>query len=96
MDSTFPMERIRYMVEDSAAKSGGGSRGVAGIRSLSARLVALNDPSLRKEDSFNLVEVSGPNDMAYVIYTSGTTGKPKGVMVEHRNVRAFSKKYELC
>jgi len=25
-------------------------------------------------------------DLAYVIYTSGTTGKPKGVMVEHRNI----------
>lgn len=27
-----------------------------------------------------------PRDLAYVAYTSGTTGKPKGVMVEHRNV----------
>ncbi|UHA74537.1 non-ribosomal peptide synthetase [Paenibacillus sp. 481] len=27
-----------------------------------------------------------PSHLAYVIYTSGTTGKPKGVMVEHRNV----------
>ncbi|MCP4158396.1 MAG: AMP-binding protein, partial [bacterium] len=24
--------------------------------------------------------------MAYIIYTSGTTGKPKGVIIEHRNV----------
>jgi hypothetical protein len=27
-----------------------------------------------------------PDQLAYVIYTSGTTGKPKGVMVEHRNI----------
>ncbi|WP_288993413.1 non-ribosomal peptide synthetase [uncultured Paenibacillus sp.] len=27
-----------------------------------------------------------PEDLAYVIYTSGTTGKPKGVMIEHRNL----------
>ncbi|MEN9946429.1 MAG: hypothetical protein RLZZ293_815, partial [Pseudomonadota bacterium] len=26
------------------------------------------------------------NNLAYVIYTSGTTGKPKGVMIEHKNV----------
>jgi amino acid adenylation domain-containing protein len=33
-----------------------------------------------------LADVNQPHDLAYVIYTSGTTGKPKGVMVEHRNV----------
>lgn len=27
-----------------------------------------------------------PESLAYVIYTSGTTGKPKGVMIEHRNL----------
>jgi amino acid adenylation domain-containing protein len=27
-----------------------------------------------------------PEDPAYVIYTSGTTGKPKGTLVEHRNI----------
>ncbi|WP_373207824.1 AMP-binding protein, partial [Phocaeicola vulgatus] len=28
----------------------------------------------------------GSGNLAYVIYTSGTTGKPKGVMVEHKNI----------
>ncbi|MCU0285545.1 MAG: amino acid adenylation domain-containing protein [Acidobacteria bacterium] len=27
-----------------------------------------------------------PHHLLYIIYTSGTTGKPKGVMIEHRNV----------
>ena len=27
-----------------------------------------------------------PESLAYVIYTSGTTGRPKGVMIEHRNI----------
>ncbi|RNA62516.1 amino acid adenylation domain-containing protein [Chryseobacterium nematophagum] len=31
----------------------------------------------------------GPEDLSYVIYTSGTTGKPKGVMIEHRNINRF-------
>ena len=34
----------------------------------------------------NFVTETQPHHLAYVIYTSGTTGKPKGVMVEHRNI----------
>ncbi|MBI5171231.1 MAG: amino acid adenylation domain-containing protein [Candidatus Eisenbacteria bacterium] len=30
--------------------------------------------------------VIGPASLAYVIYTSGTTGRPKGVLIEHRNI----------
>jgi tyrocidine synthetase-3 len=39
-----------------------------------------------EEDISNLASVNQSSDLAYVIYTSGTTGKPKGVLIEHRNV----------
>lgn len=37
-------------------------------------------------DGSNLVTAAGPDHLAYVIYTSGTTGKPKGTLIEHRQV----------
>lgn len=48
----------------------------------------------------NLFKVGGlptpkEDGLAYVIYTSGTTGKPKGIMVEHRNVAAFLRCVDL-
>ncbi|WP_455568972.1 amino acid adenylation domain-containing protein [Streptomyces lincolnensis] len=33
--------------------------------------------------------VARPADPAYLIYTSGTTGRPKGVVVEHRNLTTY-------
>ncbi|REK74754.1 non-ribosomal peptide synthetase [Paenibacillus paeoniae] len=45
---------------------------------------AVDDVNLQSEE--DLSDYTGPYDLAYVIYTSGTTGKPKGVMIEHRNV----------
>ncbi|KTD47576.1 non-ribosomal peptide synthetase [Legionella quateirensis] len=52
---------------------------------------------LEKFDSTNIITADTSTNLAYVIYTSGTTGKPKGVMIEHKNVintlRALSDVY---
>jgi natural product biosynthesis luciferase-like monooxygenase protein/amino acid adenylation domain-containing protein/non-ribosomal peptide synthase protein (TIGR01720 family) len=75
IEPSYPEDRIEYIISDSKFK------------------VLIDDEELsvfRKEESNyerkNLRHVSKPNHLAYVIYTSGTTGKPKGVLIEHRNV----------
>ncbi len=37
-----------------------------------------------------------PNTSCYIIYTSGTTGKPKGMVLEHRNMSSFIQHGALC
>jgi amino acid adenylation domain-containing protein len=85
---SHPKERINYMLEDSAA----------GLLIIEEHLLANvntgieticphQDPdgaSLRKKRP--PANEAGPLSPAYIIYTSGTTGRPKGVLVEHRNV----------
>ena len=94
LDPSYPVERLRYMLEDSAPVAVLTHDAVSGVvrELLSASGVAVidveRDASLWSDESGADVERSGlsPEHLAYVIYTSGTTGRPKGVMVEHRNV----------
>ncbi|NBE79642.1 non-ribosomal peptide synthetase [Micromonospora rubida] len=82
VDPAYPVDRIRYTVEDSGVTLLVGAGGVD-----AADLTAAGPPADRPSP----VEphVGGPDDPAYVIYTSGSTGRPKGVRVPHRNVLAL-------
>jgi amino acid adenylation domain-containing protein/non-ribosomal peptide synthase protein (TIGR01720 family) len=75
IDNEYPQDRIDFMVRDS-------NIGILVTGELLLETLQ-GTPAALPAQPAPLVH---PQHPAYIIYTSGTTGKPKGVMVEHRNV----------
>ena len=89
LDSSYPPQRVNYMVEDAAiALILTDNRFEAVLEPTPAHIVNLdelcNDISTYSGANPG-VEIAADN-LAYVIYTSGSTGKPKGVSISHRAV----------
>ena len=81
-DPNYPVERVKYIIEDSNASL---------IITTSDLLKKINDKAavdievLLTEKNVNKPNVNiSQDDLAYMIYTSGSTGNPKGVMLKHR------------
>ncbi|MGW7594455.1 non-ribosomal peptide synthetase, partial [Streptomyces rubiginosohelvolus] len=83
VDPAYPVERIGWMVEDSAPALVLCSEGTRGL--VPAGVECLVWDSSAEGESAPVVSV-GLDDVAYVIYTSGSTGRPKGVVVTHRGI----------
>ncbi|MEU7429180.1 amino acid adenylation domain-containing protein, partial [Streptomyces sp. NPDC040750] len=104
LDPGFPADRLAYMLADS------GARIVVAQSAVRDRLPAgdgLRVVDLDAErEAIDRLPATAPRtgvtagNTAYVIYTSGSTGEPKGVAVEHRNVRhiltAWEERYGLA
>ncbi len=96
VDPAYPLERIKFMLEDSDANIllthnvASNSDKLKEIE-FAGEIIDLTDQSLNESNKIKLEEIVFPDNLAYVIYTSGSTGKPKGVMIEHRNVVNFIK-----
>jgi amino acid adenylation domain-containing protein len=93
LDPTYPIERLRFMFEDS------GPVALITQRHYRQSFIGLSDslPILdmtstpfpwngRSDANLDCASIGlTPDHLAYVIFTSGSTGTPKGVAVEHRN-----------
>ncbi len=89
IDTTFPDERVRWLIDDSRAQVvvTGTTIGLARTAGTTAATVVEIDDKGHADDTSSRPSgaAAGQDNLAYVIYTSGSTGTPKGVLVEHRN-----------
>ncbi|HEY3665159.1 MAG TPA: amino acid adenylation domain-containing protein, partial [Polyangiaceae bacterium] len=82
LDPSFPLDRLKFMAEDSglglllSERSLGQDLGLANVPRL-----FLDEEQLEAASSSPDAGETAPADPAYVIYTSGSTGTPKGVVV---------------
>ncbi|WP_146742976.1 non-ribosomal peptide synthetase, partial [Lonsdalea quercina] len=87
IDPTYPADRIRYLLEDSAPLGWITEGALWAQTPTDVRLFDLASPALLAgQPDDNPDQAADPHQLAYVIYTSGSTGQPKGVMVEHAQV----------
>ena len=90
VDSEYPEERIRYMLEDCRPKAlliyGKEAKEKAKKVTGEIPVIDLAESEVWEGAPENLKKVNKDSDLCYCIYTSGTTGKPKGVLLEHKGV----------
>ena len=93
LDPEYPLERLKYMVEDSGARfvlANDAQRDIVDTFGVPVEFVenGWNGPSSQPLNP-NIETGNPETDLAYVIYTSGSTGKPKGVLLPHLAVVNF-------
>ncbi len=86
VDPDYPEDRVRFMLEDSLPKAVLLANAVLPAETDLPVLDLCDKELFFAEEDGNPPHINSPSDLAYCIYTSGTTGKPKGTLVEHKNV----------
>jgi natural product biosynthesis luciferase-like monooxygenase protein len=90
LDPSYPRERLGWMLDDAAATLVVTQPTlVSSLPPDRASVLTIDSRAAGAEFDDNPKTNVGPADLAYVIFTSGSSGRPKGVMVEHRNVANF-------
>ena len=104
MDTSYPDDRLNLMLKDSGAvilittPELGGRIGTefAGARLMLDELSAFANRTVGQSEQLDdrvTLPPPTPDDLFVMLYTSGTTGVPKGTIIEHSNMIAFSEEH---
>jgi amino acid adenylation domain-containing protein len=88
IDSSYPPERIGYLLSDSGAQALLTHSAYAGRNDYSGTLILIDACETSACSPDFCAQVKG-SQLAYVVYTSGSTGNPKGVMIEHSSLHDY-------
>ena len=97
IDTSYPLQRSRYILEDSRTAFILGTDYTEKLIGLPCEFIDYHEGLKEEYEQDNLPICTKAEDGAYIIYTSGTTGKPKGVLLSHRGIinHAYTKIKEL-
>jgi amino acid adenylation domain-containing protein len=89
LDPFFPVDRIRYILQDSQANlvvTDSKNRSIASQIELDSGQIIYLDALDYSTPTVNPGLAVSPQAISHLVYTSGSTGKPKGVMQNHINI----------
>ncbi len=88
IDNNLPLERIRYILDDSKCKlaivNEDSKISTLGVKAITI-VELMNVSNTSKHQITNYMK----NETAYIIYTSGSTGLPKGVKISYESLHSF-------
>jgi amino acid adenylation domain-containing protein len=86
LDTSYPKERLTYMLEDTQAAvllTQAHLRGELPAHNAEVVCIDTHWDAIAQQSGENPVSHTTPANLAYVMYTSGSTGKPKGIGIPH-------------
>lgn len=87
IDTVYPAERKKYMLEDSGTTLLLAQKSLTGGLKWEGETIIIEN--IEHPLAYSHLSPGGNHNaasLAYILYTSGSTGKPKGVMIEHRSL----------